>query len=37
MGDRTISVGLAMAGWLVTAAIGVLGVVYIVVGLHGAV
>lgn len=33
MGDKTISAGLAAAGWLVTAAIGVLGVVYIVVGL----
>jgi Mn2+/Fe2+ NRAMP family transporter len=33
MGDKTISAGLAMAGWLVTAAIGVLGIAYIVVGL----
>ena len=36
MGDRTISAGLATAGWLVTAVIGILGLVYIVVGLRGA-
>jgi Mn2+/Fe2+ NRAMP family transporter len=35
MGDRTISVRLAAVGWLVTALIGVLGVVYILVGLLG--
>jgi Mn2+/Fe2+ NRAMP family transporter len=35
MGDRTISVRLATAGWLVTAVVGVLGIVYILVGLFG--
>jgi Mn2+/Fe2+ NRAMP family transporter len=35
MGDRTISVRLAAAGWLVTAVVGVLGIVYILVGLLG--
>jgi hypothetical protein len=35
MGTRPISVRLAVAGWLVAALTGVLGMVYVLVGLLG--